>query len=511
MKGIILFLLLAFQAFAEAAVPVEYSYGGLPAINWQANEGKPLTRVDDVVTGGIYRQGIASLPTNLRRIGPDTNNEVAAILNRMQLPLLARHPDDGELISMLCSAWSVEVKQQKIYCQIDNDARWSDGVAVTTSDVAFSFEFIQSTEAQATIQKETLNSYIHSVEIFSEKVFAVKTRMPLTLQVLNRVIAFRPLAKHFYTSRSGWPDSFDLLSEPSTSAYYIDKISRSGRVTIRKTLDWWAADKPFFAGRFNVDRVVYQRYQNAELMLDDFESGEIDSIPLQKDSNWRSAKIKRLNERKRIALIEFYHQGITRFSGLILNQKHPQLESLKTRKKIVDAVSGKSVNAKSIPAIELLYSTQNSGELNYFLDNALATGLKLKARQVDHSVLMEKLRNDDYPLAWIAIKGTPDNPFSGILNTTPSAEEMQTGISNYLFVPGASQPFSRYAYWQWLELPDNLGTRVSADVFDPFDPVSGGLFWINPELRADVLGRPDRRSGEEAVRVSDERFKFKEQ
>lgn len=511
MKGIILCLFLACPIVVLAEVPIKYSYGDLPAIHWQSNEGAPLNQSDNVVRGGIYRQGIASLPTHLRRIGPGTNTEVAAILNRMQLPLLARHPENSALISMLCSDWHMDVKNQTIYCKIDHKARWSDGVAVTTSDIAFSFKFIQSTDAQATIQNETINSYIHSVEIFSEKVFALRTRLPLTPQTLNRVIAFRPLAKHFYTSRLGWPESFDLLSEPSTAAYYIEKISRSGRVTVKKTSDWWATDKPFFAGRFNVDRVVYQRYPNAALMLDDFESGEIDSIPLQKDSNWHSAKIKQLNEQKRIALIEFYHQGITRFSGLILNQKHPQLQSLENRKKIVDAASGNIINANELPAIELLYSTQNNAELKSFLDKASAAGLTLKPRQTTPSALMKKLRNDDYPLAWVAIKGTPDNPFSGILNTTPSAEEMQTGINNYLFVPGDSQPFSRYAYWQWLELPESFGTRVSADIFDPFDPVCGGLFWINPELRADILGRPDRRSGEEAARISDDRFKFKEQ
>jgi microcin C transport system substrate-binding protein len=511
MKGIALFLLLTLHAMTEARVPVKYAHNGVPDIAWQANEGLPLTEIDEVIPGGIYRQGVASLPTNLRRIGPDTNNEVAALLNQMQMPLLAFHPDNNELISMLCSDWNIEIQMQTLYCKIDKDARWSDGVAVTTADIAFTFEFIQSDNAQAPIQNETVSNYLESVEIFSEKIFSLKARLPLSNQVLNRMVALRPLAKHFYTSRDGWPNTFDRLSEPSTSAYYIDKISSSGRVTIRKTLDWWAAERPFFAGRFNVDRVIYQRYKDATTLLDDFQSGEIDSIPLQKDSNWQSARIKQLNDRKRMAVIEFYHQGKTRFSGLILNKKHPELQAIKTRKTIVRAMSGESVDTKDLPAFELLFSTNNSKELKYYIDNAIRAGLRLIPRQIDHSALMTKLRNDDYPLAWIAIKGTPDNPFSGILNTAPSVEELQTGIDNFLFVPGASQPYSRYAYWQWLELPERIGTRISSDLFDPFDPVSGGVFWINPERRADILNRPDRRSGERPVRILDERFKFKEQ
>ena len=491
-----------------ADVRILHEYGGLPQVKWQENHSEPLF-TSKSEAGGTYRQGVSLPPLSLRRIGPNTNNQLAALLNRMQLPLLVEHPNDGSLISMLCQRWVRDTKGNTFYCELDAEARWSDGVAVTTEDIVFTFEFILNNDHGADAQRDALIQHVDTLRVFSDRVFSINVRGKLTDKRLRKVIALRPLAKHFYRSRSGWPEAFDYLPEPSTSAYYIDRLSSFGSVTLRKTTDWWAADKPFFKNRFNVTRIIYQKYDSAAELMNKFESGEIDSVSLKKKSNWNSSWIKRLNKSKKIATISAYHQGYTLYRGLVINHKHPKLRAKDTRKKLAQAFSQNSKQRQAISeALTLSYSsTQSHNKLKALTERMAGYGFRVQLNKVSTQQLLTLFEQDDYELAWITIEGTPDNPFSGILTHIPSPQEMRAGIENNVFVPGENTPYSRYAFWQWLTLPKETSTRTSSDVLDPFDPASGGSFWISPDAKAAILTKPDRRENESPVNISDERYR----
>ena len=54
------------------------------------------------------------------------------------------------------------------------------------------------------------------------------------------------------------------------------------------------------------------------------------------------------------------------------------------------------------------------------------------------------------------------------------------------FVPTFMVPYVREAYWRWWRLPTPPGTKVSGDLFDPFDSATGGLFWFDGALEAET-------------------------
>lgn len=62
------------------------------------------------------------------------------------------------------------------------------------------------------------------------------------------------------------------------------------------------------------------------------------------------------------------------------------------------------------------------------------------------------------------------------------------------FIPGYKASYSRQAFWRWLRLPPQLGTKSSDDLFDPFGGnviadsfgSTGGLFWIDEDEKAKV-------------------------
>ena len=64
------------------------------------------------------------------------------------------------------------------------------------------------------------------------------------------------------------------------------------------------------------------------------------------------------------------------------------------------------------------------------------------------------------------------------------AKQIQRMIHDHgSFVPTFMVPYVRLGYWRWLQLPEFYGTRRSADLFEPFSPLTGGLFWIDPDIK----------------------------
>lgn len=58
-----------------------------------------------------------------------------------------------------------------------------------------------------------------------------------------------------------------------------------------------------------------------------------------------------------------------------------------------------------------------------------------------------------------------------------------------IFIPGYQVPYTREAYWRYVKLPESRGTRQSPSLFWPMEGYphsTGGLFWIDQELKAEI-------------------------
>lgn len=358
----LLLILMLLSLPVSAAVPVAYDYGGIPDVSWRSYHPPALFKQPSQ-PGGVYRQAVTATPDTLRRFGPNTDTYVAYLIERLQMPLLARHPNSGEWMSMLCHAWHINFADNRFYCQLDNDARWSDGVPLTTRDIRFTLEFLSAETTGAITQRQSIQSSLKRLIVYSDKVFAFELLPQVAVGKLDAVFAFRPAAEHFYTSRDGWPEAFDYLAEPTTSAYHLETLITRDQINLRKTDNWWAQKRPFFSNRFNVDRIVYHKLDSAAQLLKRFRSGEIDSISLQKEHNWNHPAIQQLNSDYRITRLEYH----------------------------------------------------------------------------------------------------------------------------------TTDKISRYAIWEWLQLPAELGTSSSADILNPYEVTYGGGFWISQQQRIDVLAAPHRK------------------
>ena len=63
-----------------------------------------------------------------------------------------------------------------------------------------------------------------------------------------------------------------------------------------------------------------------------------------------------------------------------------------------------------------------------------------------------------------------------------------------LFIPSTMIPFTRVGFWRWLKLPNTIATKSSSNIFNPFHPTQGGLFWVDGKSKINTLSA--KRSGE---------------
>ena len=161
-----LFCLLALSAFSLAELPAN--------LDWQTNTTAPEWSAEEAAKGGMIRLSIPSFPPTLRTVGPDANNAFRSFLLDNQMPLVAMHPNTGEVIPMLASHWAYDADGKTVHYRLKKNARWSDGKAVTADDFLFALEFNRSQHIVAPWYNKHYQEEITDIVKHNDHTFSIK-------------------------------------------------------------------------------------------------------------------------------------------------------------------------------------------------------------------------------------------------------------------------------------------------------------------------------------------------
>ena len=91
------------------------------------------------------------------------------------------------------------------------------------------------------------------------------------------------------------------------------------------------------------------------------------------------------------------------------------------------------------------------------------------------------------------------------------AHKLQQKVHDYgAYIPTYSTPYTREAYWNWMRLPTWLGTKISQNLFTPFDLTFGGIAWIDEDAKEQTLkAKKKKKQIGEPVVIIDETYKPK--
>lgn len=147
-----------------------------------------------------------------------------------------------------------------------NDARWSDGVAVTPEDVAFTIEYLP----KYSVADASTWSNIKSVEVGDNNQLTI-TLDNANSNFLTTVVAMNTLPKHIFENVTDPGTYTDKAATIGCGPYIYDYFdSSSGKVS-------FIANEEYRDGAPNVKRVTYVMYKNQDLMVMALKAGEIDA------------------------------------------------------------------------------------------------------------------------------------------------------------------------------------------------------------------------------------------
>ena len=226
-----------------------------------------------------YKRGdwlVSSFGTALKTITPLVSTDAYAgeVQSYILESLLTRDTETLEWLGLIAKSWRVSEDGLTFTFQLREDVKFSDGVALTADDVAFTFAFIQTPEIAAPRERAVYDK-IASVTATGqyEVVFQFKEPYYDSLAMAGGISI---LPRHFYEPYLKAPEKFNqskgllLGSGPYRLADPKGWTPDQGLVELQRNPRYWGPQPSF-------DRLLWKVIQNDAARLTTFRNGEIDA------------------------------------------------------------------------------------------------------------------------------------------------------------------------------------------------------------------------------------------
>jgi len=555
---------------------------------WETNLEDPVFADPRARPGGRFRSFMSSFPLTLRLVGPDSNSSFAQHLRANALGLVDVHPDTRRPIPVLATHWAFGEDGRSLYFRLDPEARWSDGVPVTSEDYLFTMEFMRSPHIVAPWYNNYYTNVVEEVRAYGEYVIGIRGATARPRDELLFEYAIRPTPRHFHRLDERWVRDYNWRIEPNTGPYQITEVRKGRHIEFTRKQDWWGNDKRYFRHRFNVEHVRIKVIRDLNIAYQHFSKGQLDAFPLLMPRLWHHKATGRPYERGHIGRIVFYNELPRSPMGLFLNEADPLLQDRSLRLGLAHAINVERVIRQVLRNDYERLQTMNEGygdyshpglrarefdlaaaarhfaeagweqrgpdgirrnrdgerlalRVTYFSDahtprlvvikeEARKAGVELRLQLLDPSAAFKQIMEKRHQIAWMGWSGgglspryweffhsdnahrpqtnnitnTADPEIDRLIDAYRAASKRATRVAlaheleamihhRAVFIPTFKIPYTREAFWRWVQLPAHHGTRSSESLLDPFGS-TGGLFWIDADLRTEV--EQARRTGE---------------
>jgi peptide/nickel transport system substrate-binding protein len=261
------------DALAMLGAPALSAQTPLPYANPQAPKGG---RVGLAVQGTFDSLN----PFNLKA----GSTAQGLIVNVFQSLMMRSLDEPFTLYGLIAKTVETNAERSYITFHLDPRARFSDGVPVTTADVAFTFDLLktkgrpQQRDAFSRVRSVTV---IDPLSIRFDLSGSNDRELPLTL-------ALMPVLPRHHTDVAKFDDA-SLEIPIGSGPYCVSEIRPGERLTLRRNSEYWARDLPLMQGLFNFDEIRIDYYRDSNTMFEAFKTALYDYRIETDSSRWRDA------------------------------------------------------------------------------------------------------------------------------------------------------------------------------------------------------------------------------
>lgn len=199
--------------------------------------------------------------------------------------LLATAQDEPDsAYGLIAQSVQVAADRSWVRFQLNAQARWHDGTAITADDVVFTFETLMEKGHPAF---RILYADVAGAVKLSEREVEFRLANTENRKLPLLVGGLQIISKAYYEGKE-----FDdtTLSPPLGSGpYRVDRVEAGRSISYRRVADYWAKDLPVNVGRHNFDELSWDYYRDRTIMVEALKAGEFDWHEEFTSKTWMTA------------------------------------------------------------------------------------------------------------------------------------------------------------------------------------------------------------------------------
>lgn len=296
------------------------------AVHGMALHGAPkyapdFTHLDyvnpDAPKGGTFRLSALGTFDSLNAF--IVKGSAAAGITMIYETLLTQTQDEPfSTYGALAESFEVPEDRSWIIFNIRPQAHWHDGKPVTADDVIWTHKAL-TTEA-APFYKAYYHN-IKSVEALGPKRVKFTFDMADNLELPLIVGQMPILPRHFYSDGKVKFSDSSLVPPLGSGPYKVGKVVPGRTIEYERVSDWWGKDLPINKGRYNFDKVSYEYYKDANVVLEAFFAGQFDFRQENVAKLWATGYNAPAVKDGRIVKKTIEHQLPQGFQGFMYNTR----------------------------------------------------------------------------------------------------------------------------------------------------------------------------------------------
>ncbi|MFK7793377.1 MAG: extracellular solute-binding protein [Devosiaceae bacterium] len=247
-------------------------------------------------------------------------------------------PSQDELSTdygLLAEAMTYPEDYSSVTYRLREGATWHDGVAITPSDVVYSFNAL----VEHNPQQAAYYSHVTSATITGEREVTFTFDQTGNRELPHIIGQLIVMPAHWWSDRDSDGNMRDIsrgsLEPPLGSGpYRIGQVIPGRTITYERVDDYWAADLNVNIGHHNFDRVDYDYYRDLDVAFEAFKADAFDFRVENRARNWATGYDVPAVERGHIVLEEFEEPYRRRglMVGFIFNTQQPVFDDRNVRR-----------------------------------------------------------------------------------------------------------------------------------------------------------------------------------
>ena len=310
--------------------------------------------------GGTIRFNGSQSPKSLNAY-VDNNSYTAMTFDLMYDRLLGMDSKTLDFIPQLARRWAVSADGSEFVFEIDDRARWSDGVPVSAHDVKWTFDTVMD-PANDTGPWKTVLGFFESPEVIDDRTvrFRKKDAQKKDWRDILNCSTFWILPKHAFEGRSF--NSVSMQGLPVSGSYRVEKVEEQIETVFARVDGWWRGDFPSCRNTCNFDRIVMRYHASNENAFESLKARKIDVYPVYTARIMAEQTRGDRFDRNWILKRRIRNHRPIGFQAFAMNMRRKPFDDLRVRKAMAMLIDRETMNR-----------TMMSGA--YFLLNSFYTDL----------------------------------------------------------------------------------------------------------------------------------------